>query len=82
VRGAVHTYRTRSRETLNVPRTRLHKTDTSVLIRSRKMYNKLPKEIRELEYKVFRRKTLYFLSKSCFYSVQEYITKNMSSSEF
>jgi hypothetical protein len=66
----------------NIRHTRLHKTDTSVLIRSSKMYNKLPKEIRELDYKVFRRTTLYFLTKNCFYSVQEYMTRNMSSSEF
>jgi hypothetical protein len=40
-----------ARGSLNVPRQGYirHKTDTSGLIRSSKMYNKLPKEIRELD---------------------------------
>jgi hypothetical protein len=67
MRGTVHTYGTQSRETLNLPRRmRLHKNDTSVLIRSKKLYNKLPEGVCALDSKLFRSKILYFLRNNCF----------------
>jgi len=47
-----------------------------------KFFNKLPLSLRNLEYKTFKQKLEVFLINEAFYSINEFIDKTWSASDF
>ncbi|PSN56471.1 hypothetical protein C0J52_08348 [Blattella germanica] len=74
--SGLHTYDTRNDRDLVVPRQRLVKTSNSHIVMSIKLFNKLPRDIRDINTFKNKVKTIQLLNNS-FYTVQEYLDLNL-----
>lgn len=71
-------YTLRHRSRLNVPSSRLKMHSTSPYVMSTKIYNKLPKLIKEEEkINIFLKKLKLFLINKCYYSINEYLNDRL-----
>lgn len=69
--GDIYSLKTRPRCRIDLLQVRLVKTDKKLMIIARKLFNKFPLEIRELNHKDFKIKFSQFLFKKYLYSLNE-----------
>ncbi|PSN45502.1 hypothetical protein C0J52_22163 [Blattella germanica] len=77
--SGLHTHDTRNNRDLVVPRHGLAKTSNSHIVRSIKLFNKLPGYIRDIRnINAFKNKVKTILLNNSFYTVQEYLDFNLN----
>lgn len=81
-RKEVHSHNTRYNNLIDVPQHRLCKSDKSPKIMSFKLYNKLPSEIRQLNFTNYKRKINKFLLNRPFYSVHDFTSRQWNVIDF
>ncbi|KAK9511746.1 hypothetical protein O3M35_000349 [Rhynocoris fuscipes] len=82
IRSDMHQYNLRNNTNLHIKATRLVKSDKTPSIMSRKLYNKLPIEIKTLEIKIFKKKVISFLINNVFYNINEYLEPKWKVTDF
>jgi len=80
LRQDIHNYNTRNSKQINIPFTRLTKSQNSYEVLGVKMFNAFPSKIADLPMTLFKRELFGFLVNSPFYSTQEFF-KSMELSE-
>ena len=71
IQSDIHYYPTRSSSLLRTRCFRLTKSQKNSL--NLNIYNKLPENIKLLDYSCFKRKIKYLILRNCFYSVADYL---------
>ena len=82
LRSDVHSHNTRGRLNVDLPQARLMKSGKGLLHMSINLFNKLPMAFRQLDCKRFKQKLEAFLLKEAFYSVNEFMCRKWSASDF
>lgn len=82
VRSNQYSYNIRSKSNLNLPFTRLIKSEMAPSCMSRKIYNKIPEKIRVLSDRKFKKVLNKFLIINSFYSLNEFMCVNWTVADF
>lgn len=82
IRSAVHKYNTRNKNDIDTPNPHLSKTLNSNLYQQLKFFNKIPSDLRELDYKTLSKILVKFFKSHAFYSVQEFLEFNIDKFDF
>ncbi|XP_054260662.1 uncharacterized protein LOC128985296 [Macrosteles quadrilineatus] len=73
-RAMVHSYNTRQRNMLDVPRVRLSKTAATYQIQGLKFFNKLPMAVRDWKRGYLKDKLMSLMKERAYYSISEFMT--------
>ncbi|KAK9500995.1 hypothetical protein O3M35_002137 [Rhynocoris fuscipes] len=73
IRNKIHSHNTRNKNNINLPYKRLTKSQSTPSIMARKLYNKNPEKIREMNKNQFKKTIHKFLVKNSFYDIKEFM---------
>lgn len=72
--STIHDHKTRSRLCIHLTRMNKAKTQKSLIYLGKKLYNKLPQEIKDInDHHTFSQRLKLYLLMNCYYTIDEYL---------